>query len=297
VATGRIWFYVSVIIWDHGDVLEERERRMQTVLQSQLPQPNYKLPKSSKRKRFSPLMFISIGVTVAIVVGAGFFVVVRPLLLSHAAVDNANCTLTVPANPLSAEGLATPYQLSATDPAQGPCNEANTAQSAFVQAVIFDPAANSLSAYEPLVIDQGTKPAIDPVVPQIPQGAVVALWYGFNGTILHLVGDTNGGNCVNGLNGSDFGQFAYCNAPNFFASVNAAIQAKNLTVPAIGTASDGQPCLTVRVFALVDMDQSDNVQTQYLADAAGRTAQLSAANQAQIKNAMTHGNPSENDLL
>src|SRR5215468_4689996 len=36
---------------------------------------------------------------------------------------NTNCTLIVPEDPLSAAGLATPYHLTATDPAMGPCNE------------------------------------------------------------------------------------------------------------------------------------------------------------------------------
>src|SRR5437016_2662319 len=32
---------------------------------------------------------------------------------------NMDCTLIVPPNPLSAQGLATPYQLTATNPANG----------------------------------------------------------------------------------------------------------------------------------------------------------------------------------
>lgn len=39
-----------------------------------------------------------------------------------------------------------------------------------------------------------------------------------------------------------FGQFAYCNAPAFFAAANAAIANGKLKVPAAGTASDGKPC-------------------------------------------------------
>ncbi len=267
---------------------------MQTVTQPPIPGAPYKSPRRSRR--FSPLFLIGVIVTLVIVVGAGIFLVVRSRPGSHAADVNLNCSLQVPNNPLTAQGLATPYQLSATDPAQT-CNENNANQSAFVQAVIFDPATNTLSAYEPLVIDKGTKPAIDPVVPQLPQGAVVGLWFGFNGTFLHLTGGTFAGACVNGTRGSDFGQFAYCNAPRFFQVVNGAIQAKALTVPAIGNASDGQPCYTTRSFALVDMDQSDNVQTQYLVNAQGQTAQLSTANQGQLQGAITIGNPSDNALL
>jgi hypothetical protein len=60
-------------------------------------------------------------------------VLILPHLGSHADAVNMNCTLLVPANPLTATGLATPYQLSATDQANGACNENNINQSAFVQ--------------------------------------------------------------------------------------------------------------------------------------------------------------------
>jgi hypothetical protein len=72
---------------------------------------------------------------------------------------NTNCTLVVPKNPLTAAGLATPYQLVATNKGDGPCNEANADQSAFVEATILDPATGALSVYRPLVVDQGTQPA------------------------------------------------------------------------------------------------------------------------------------------
>jgi hypothetical protein len=271
---------------------------MQTVAQPPMPGAPYKSP--SRSRRFSPLFLIGVIVTLVIVVGAGIFLVARSRMDSHAAtaMPNPSCSLRVPNDPLTARGLATPYQLSATDAGQGLCNENNAAQSAFVQAVIFDPATNTLSAYEPLVVDKGTKPAAAPVAPKLPRGSVVALWFGFNGTTLHLTGGTRDGRCVNGSRGSDFGQFAYCNAPDFFQVVNRAIRAKRVTVPAIGTTTaDGKPCLTTRDFALVDMDQSDNVQTQYLVTANGQTAQLSAANQAALQGATTIGNPSDNALL
>src|SRR5437899_1155090 len=73
---------------------------------------------------------------------------------------NGDCTLIVPADPLTAMGLATPYQLVATNANNGPCHEANKAQAAFVQAAIFDPATSTISVYNPLVVDQGTQPAV-----------------------------------------------------------------------------------------------------------------------------------------
>src|SRR5579883_2101920 len=222
-------------------------------------------PASRRRGRLSPLMLIgmSVPLVLAIIATAVF---VLPRLGSHAAAVNMDCTLLVPANPLTAQGLATPYQLSATNPANGPCNEANANQSAFVQGVIYDPATGAFSVYNPLVIDQGTQPAVAPTMPTLPQGAVVGLWFGFNGNNLRLKGATRTtlrqGRCVNGLPGSVFGQFAYCNAPAFFADANQGIAAGKVQVPALQMAKDGKPCPTVRDFSVVDQDQSDNVQTR-----------------------------------
>jgi hypothetical protein len=150
---------------------------------------------------------------------------------------NADCMLIVPPNPLSAQGLATPYQLAATNPANGPCYESNKAQAAFVQGAILDPATGSISIYNPLVVDQGTQPAVRPQPPfggQIPQGDIAALWFGSNGNTL-TVQESNGsfgqGQCVNGSSGSLFGQVAYCNAPAFFQAANQAIQAGKLVPP------------------------------------------------------------------
>jgi hypothetical protein len=216
------------------------------------------------------------------------------------AVPNPNCTLLVPANALTAQGLATPYQLVATDPAQGPCNESNTAQAAFVQGAIFDPATGAISIYNPLVIDKGDRPLAQPVVPVLPAGAIVALWTGFNGTNLTLksasgtsVADAH---CVNGTSGSVFGQYSYCNAPAFFAAANAAVASGQLKVPPLGTAKDGKPCPSVRDFFIVDQDQSDNVTTLYLVSPHGHIAQLTAANKAAHPTATTLGNPSDNRL-
>lgn len=247
-------------------------------------------------------MLVGIGVTLLIALSAGIIVVLPRLIASHAAgATNPDCTLLVPNNPLSAQGLATPYQLSATNPANGPCNEANGGQSAFVQGVIYDPATGAFSVYSPLVIDAGTQPAVAPKAPTLPQGAVVGLWFGFNGSNLTLKGASRftlfTAACVNGFPGSVFGQFAYCNAWNFYRAANRGIAQGKVKVPALQMGNDGLPCPTTRDFGIVDQDPSDNVQTQYLANANGQTAQLSAANQAQIANATTLGNPSDNALV
>ncbi|WP_370148211.1 hypothetical protein [Streptacidiphilus sp. EB129] len=214
---------------------------------------------------------------------------------------NPNCTLIVPADPLTAQGLATPYQLVATDPAQGACKEANANQSAFVEGAILT-ADGQLTLYDPLVVDQGTQPAAPTQAAQVPAGSTVGLWFGFNGTNLTLQAAPGTtalaqGNCVNGLQGSIFGEFASCNAPTFFQTANTQIGTNQLQVPALGTAKDGLPCPTTRDFSLVDQDQSDNVVTHYLATAAGLTAQNNAAAKAALTGPTDLANGSDNLLL
>ena len=220
---------------------------------------------------------------------------------ADAAAPNPDCSLIVPSNPLTAQGLSTPFRLIATDPASGPCNESNTAQSAFVEAAVFDPATSQISIYHPLVIDAGTRPAVAPVVPALPANATVALWIGFNGTNLTLTSanpsNLSDAKCVNGLPGSIFTQVSYCNAPAFFKLANNAAINGTLKVPALATAKDGQTCPTVRNFSIVDQDQSDNVSTMYLVTSRGRIAQRTKANLAALQGATTIINPGDNSLL
>jgi len=217
--------------------------------------------------------------------------------------QNSNCTIVVPEAPLTAAGLATPYQLKATDPndGNGPCSETDANSSAFVQAAIFDPATDQISIYNPLVIDQGSTPAIPPVTPTVPDHAVVALWFGFNGNNLTQEGADasvlQDNACVNGLPGNVFGQYSYCNAAAFFRVANRAIRMGKLVVPDLGVAKDGLPCPTVRDFYVVDQDQSDNLPVTYLITAGGLLAQNNQANAAALTGATVLGNPSDNGLL
>ena len=266
------------------------------------------LPSSnrSRSRRVSPLMLIGVSVPVVLLLIATVVVVLPRLIASHAAgtaAVNMNCTLIVPPNPLTAQGLATPYRLVATNPANGACNESNKLQAAFVQGAVIDRATGAISIYNPLVIDDGTQPAAAPVVPTLPARNVVALWFGFNGNNLTLQsnnGSLQQGRCINGVNNSIFGQFAYCNAPRFFAAANRAIQAKQLVPPALGMGNDGKVCPTVRDFGVVDMDQSDNVDTAYLVNG-NQIAQMTTKNAAALGGgAMTpqmQVNASDNRLL
>ncbi|PWT72803.1 MAG: hypothetical protein C5B60_09050 [Chloroflexi bacterium] len=210
-----------------------------------------------------------------------------------------NCILIVPRNPLTASGLATPYQLKPGN--SSPCHESIPATAVFVQAAVLDPATGQISIYDPLVTDQGTKAAAQPVLPKLPANAVVGIWFGSNGTGLHLQGSDGGtlsaGQCVNGLGSSVFGQVAYCNAPAFFAEANQLIGAGKLTPPPLGTAVDGMACPSVRNFSVVDQDPSDNVTTSYLITQDGRLAQDTAANRTLLPGSAAFGNGSDNRLL
>ena len=208
------------------------------------------------------------------------------------AAASMNCTLTVPANPLSAQGLATPWQLG------DGCSMANAAtEGAFVEATILSP-NGQLQVYNPLVITAGTTAAATPAAPTIARGSQVIIDVGFNGTNLVLQGQgARQGRCVDALGQSVIGQVSACNAVNFYNLANAEIARGTLTVPPVGTSLDGQPCLTTRSFGTVDQDQSDNVVTTYLINGNGQTAQNTAANAAAIAGATTLVNGSDDKLL
>jgi hypothetical protein len=217
---------------------------------------------------------------------------------------NMDCALIVPANPLTARGLATPYQLTGPDgqdPAASGCQQSNPNDQAFVQATIIDPATGRLWVYEPLVVTQGSAPAAAPVVPRLPRRAVVDIMV-FNGNSLQLVGARPGtlarADCVDGLGGSLFGQVSYCNSAAFYAAAHFDMIFGRLRVPRTGTSpKTGQPCPTTRSFQIVDQDPSDNVTTRYLLTADGRTAQDNAANAAALPGAAPVSNGSDNALL
>ena len=210
------------------------------------------------------------------------------------AAQSMNCTLLVPANPLSARGLATPYVLG------DGCQMSNADLQAYVEADIINPRTGSLKVYNPLVITEGTQPAARPVPPRVARGDVVGIMFGFNGDNLMLTGTGNSlqqGNCVNGLGQSLFTQVAYCNSPAFYRAANRDIARGLLKIPPLGTGNDGQTCPTVRGFAVVDQDQSDNVVTTYLLTSGGQTAQDSPANAAALGGATPINNGSDNALV
>jgi len=215
-----------------------------------------------------------------------------------------DCFLTLPDDPLSAEGLSTPWTLGA------PCSQAVSLQQAFAEASVFDPSTNTLSVYHPLVINDGMTPQAAPVVPDLPEGAIVGLWFGFNGGVLQLL-DKEGRNtnesptlqsidCVNGLpgvNGDVFGQVSWCNTQPFWAAVNESFAAGKIDVPELGNDHNGRPCPTSRSFEIVDACPSDNVPTQYLLLSDGSTVQDNTANRDKFPNAEVINNASDESLI
>jgi hypothetical protein len=208
------------------------------------------------------------------------------------AAASLNCSLAVPANPLTAAGLATPWQLG------DGCSMANAGtEGAFVEATILSP-TGQLSVYSPLVVTAGTQAAVAPAAPAIAAGSVVEISVGFNGTNLYLTGaGAVQGGCVDALGQSVIGQVSACDAVAFYRAANAEIAKGTLKIPAAGTATDGQACQTTRDFALIDQDQSDNVVSQYLITANGQTAQNSPANNAKLTGAAVLANGSDDALL
>ena len=219
---------------------------------------------------------------------------------------NANCDIIVPAKPLTARGLSTPWQLTGPDgqsPEASGCSEANAASlGAFVQATILNRSTGALSVYEPLVITEGTTPAVAPVVPKLPRNSIVTIDVGFNGTDLTQVGATRRalrqGSCVDGLNGSVFGQVSFCNGTAFFQAARRLEARGKLVVPSAGTSTvNDKPCPTTRDFSIVDQDPSDNVTTTYLLTPSGQTAQNNAVNTSALPGATEISNGSDNALL
>ncbi len=209
------------------------------------------------------------------------------------AANSTNCTVTVPAHPLSAQGLATPWELG------DGCTWANGGtEGVFVDATILAP-NGQLQVYDPLVINQGTQPAVAPTPPTIAAGSQVILSVGYNGNALALVGrGARQGNCIDAFGNSLINQTPQCNAANFYRMANFEIARGLLKIPAAGTGKDGQACQTTRDFALIDQDQSDNAVASYLFNpATGQTAQATAANQANLTQDTTESNGSDNGLL
>jgi len=264
---------------------------------------------------------LAVAIGVIAVSGRGGHQVLQPAAVSSSegvssSAVNDTCAIIVPAHPLSAKGLATPYQLTGPDgeaPVASGCQMINSVNlGAFVQATILNPRTGALSVYDPLVITAGTTPAVRPAMPRLPEHAIVTIEFGFNGTTLLQQGATPGalaqGSCIDGEPGSPFGQVSFCNGTAFFAKALRMHHTGHLTIPRMTrgrelAASPGSPraardCPTTRSFDMVDQDPSDNVTTQYLLNpATGQTAQDNTADRAAMPGAAVLNNGSDNALI
>jgi hypothetical protein len=224
-----------------------------------------------------------------------------------------DCLLQVPNDPLKA-GLFMPWYVSTAPGSTLPCSQLIQGSEVFVEATITDLVTCELFVYSPLVIDAGTTPAY-PILPGIlPASNQVVIHIGANGNSVTLIPsyDSNTyyksskykdsmdhGQCVNGLKSystkSIFGQFAYCNAPNFFNAINTMIVANSITIPPLGKSNLGDECPSTRHYGVVDQDPSDNVITQYIVTNNNKIAQDYTANRNNLLRIIKNG--SDNRLL
>jgi hypothetical protein len=201
----------------------------------------------------------------------------------------------VPNEPLTPQGLMTPYVLNGPN-----CDEANPVNARFVHGVVVNINTGQLFIYNPLVISAGmavvSNPA--PVNFTLPDH-VVGLWFGSNSNFLTLSNDIGvaNGRCVTGPQGSPFGQFAWCNADRFWMTVNQLIQQGKITVPPLGNALDNQPCPTLRDFFIIDMDPDDGVQTLYSVTTLNQVIQKTQNNMKMFQIKTDLANDGDNRLL
>jgi hypothetical protein len=168
-----------------------------------------------------------------------------------------DCTLTVPANPTTAEGLSTPYVLGSGNDGTV-CAENDQGTAAFVQAVIYSPNTRQIWTYNPAVRTAG-QPLLGtpPPFPHFPDGSIVTIWTGFNDNILKLIGPGAG-------QFTNFAQQSYDGSPRWFGIVYAAAFRGQIHVPPLGTSPvDHEACPAIRSWDVVDQDQSDNVPVTY----------------------------------
>ncbi|KAG9061334.1 hypothetical protein KI688_007312 [Linnemannia hyalina] len=146
----------------------------------------------------------------------------------------------------------------------GNCDQTNPNHQVFVEATIFAPNTKTFGVYHPLVINEGTQPAVEPVVPTLPQNAVVGLWIRAKANSITLTGGTQ--TCVD----------ASCNARAFFSAVLAADEGQRVVIPPVGNDKMGRLCPATRFFGVI-------AQTTYLQTSGGQFAQATEANRKALK--------------
>lgn len=218
-----------------------------------------------------------------------------------------DCLLQVPNDPLNT-GLFQPWYVSTDPNSDIQCSQLNPGTEVFVEATILDELTGNFFVYNPLVIDSGTTPAIQPEIINLPNKSIVAIHFGTNAnsiTLIPSICDPNlncassleQGLCVNGITGSVFGQFSHCNAVKFFEKVGKLILNGVVNIPPLKNSTLCDLCPTTRSFSIVDQDQSDNVLTRYIITTDLQLAQDTEVNRNILKVLKIISNGSDNRVL
>jgi hypothetical protein len=210
-------------------------------------------------------------------------------LYNIAYVYGLTCNIVLPNNPFTSIGLSTPYIYNN-------CDQTIQEQASFAEAVILNKKTGELRIYTPLIINNGSQPLFDPVVPNITINDIVGIWFGSNSQTIVL--DNPDPTCINGLPNDPFGQVAACNAINFFKTAYKMVSSNKLYIPDPGFNVYGKKCYTTRNFQVIDMDQSDNVLSEYIVYN-NKVAQFSDSNILKLDPKYTKilKNGSDNRLL
>jgi len=215
-------------------------------------------------------------------------------------VYSQDCNLMVPNNALG-NGLFSPWIVSTNSISDTPCTQLDKKTSVFVEATILDADTGNFFVYYPLVLDANTTAASPISSMPLPVNSIVTIHFGTNANSITLIpenGDSLANyNCVNGINNSVFGQFAYCNSVNFFSRVQELINIGVIKVPVTGCTLKGDYCPTTRHFAVIDQDQSDNVLSEYILTNDFKVAQNNVGNRNNLNVTKIITNGSDNRLL
>ena len=209
-----------------------------------------------------------------------------------------DCLLKVPDDPLNT-GLFSPWYVSTAPNSETNCSQLIDGTEVFAEATILDKNSGKIFIYSPLVIDIDTEPAVKPKVLTLPINNVVTIHFGTNAESITLISERGitQGSCINGFSNSIFGQFAHCNAVNFFEIISSLIYRNIISIPPIKNSNLCDICPTTRSFSVVDQDQSDNVLTKYIITTDLKLAQDSVVNKNKLNILKIISNGSDNKVL
>lgn len=173
------------------------------------------------------------------------------------------CGVVVPENPLSYQGLNTPYILKSLNNKTDDCSVLKQRSTVFIEIVIFDIVSSTFYIYNPLVVNDLGQIKNIIKTDQLPVHNVVGIWFGSNDVTFKLLDSNNSlhfGDCVDGYNNSVFGNFAYCNAKIFFETVDKY----KFYIPDIGKTINDFDCLTTRSFEFNQQYHISSVVSSYI---------------------------------